>query len=118
MADWMSLGFIFTMLGFLLIVLAMAGASKELTGAGGAVEALEISGFLSFLMTFVLTALVQYGQVDSQREVNIANVVFSFLTGQYVSPGDARYTCYRNSIYKNSVHEPRSHSVTRAFQSE
>ena len=82
MSEWVTLAFVVTAVGFLLMTLAFAGAGRDLTGADGAVEALEICGFLTFLTAFVLTAMVQYGQLENSRDVQIAHAALAYATGK------------------------------------
>lgn len=84
MGDWMLLSFICILLGFLLVVLGLAGARHDLSGSDGAVEALEICGFVSFLFSVVLSALIRYADLDYEKEISYANIATCFLAGEFV----------------------------------
>ena len=87
--------FVCIVTGFLLVVLGLAGARHDLSGSNGAVEALEIVGFVCFLFCFVLTSLIQFGLSDSEfkQELTYALIACSFLAGRLFGMTDSMFPC-------------------------
>lgn len=82
MGDWQSLSFILTAVGYLLVLVSLSGAGRDLHGMNGAVEALEILGFLLYTAAFTLTTMVQYGQLDYSENIQISHVTITYAAGE------------------------------------
>ena len=80
MADWKTLTLAFVVLGFELDVLAIA--NSNFVGHKSSVEALEICGFLSFLVAFLLVILAKYGDLQGSRAAMITATIFAFAAGK------------------------------------
>ena len=83
--DWETRSFVIVSVGFLLVMFGLSGAGRDLAGAGGAVEALQICGFVCYLVCFVLVGLVKFGELDKSEEVQYAYVTAAFVSGMVYS---------------------------------
>ena len=84
--DWESRSFVILGTGFLLVMFGLAGAGRDLAGAGGAVEALEISGFICYMVCFVLVGLVKFGDFSKDSGSGPSEeIVYAYITAAFVS---------------------------------
>jgi len=83
--DWESRSFVILGTGFLLVMFGIAGAGRDLAGAGGAVEALEISGFICYMVCFVLVGLVKFGDFADDKGSPSEEIVYAYITAAFVS---------------------------------
>ncbi|ELU13001.1 hypothetical protein CAPTEDRAFT_199734 [Capitella teleta] len=95
MVDWTRLSLALLGIGFELDVLAIA--IYRFTGSDGAIEAMNICGFICYTVALLLLLMIVFGVTPASRAAKIAKICFSFAACAFVIIGVAIFAARVNS---------------------